>query len=131
MMAASPAQNASGAIPDLGTASLAMKSNRTGAIFSPWASTRFMMGFLVGNGRFWLLLTRQQQNAPIKSGFRGPISPKIGPVRSPLNAYQNGWRDRHKHAVIPRLRPGDPVFERRSNQSRSHGALDAPGQAGA
>src|SRR5215468_1876503 len=42
MMAASPAQNASGEIPVLGAASLAMKSNRTGAIFNPWASTRFM-----------------------------------------------------------------------------------------
>ena len=46
MMAASPAQNASGEIPVLGVASLAMKSNSSGAIFNPWASTRFMMGFL-------------------------------------------------------------------------------------
>jgi hypothetical protein len=45
MMAASPAQNASGEIPVLGVASLAMKSNRTGAIFNPWASIRFMIGF--------------------------------------------------------------------------------------
>jgi hypothetical protein len=30
-----------------------MKSNRTGAIFNPWASTRFMMGFL---GRKWRLV---------------------------------------------------------------------------
>ena len=34
-----------GEIPVLGVASLAMKSNKTGAIFSPWASMRFMMGF--------------------------------------------------------------------------------------
>jgi hypothetical protein len=27
---------------------LAMKSNRTGAIFSPWASIRFMMGIFSG-----------------------------------------------------------------------------------
>jgi hypothetical protein len=45
MMAASPAQNASGETPVLGVASLAMKSNKTGAIFNPWASIRFMMGF--------------------------------------------------------------------------------------
>src|SRR6202022_521484 len=45
MMAARPAQNASGEMPVLGLASLAMKSNRTGAIFSPWASIRFMLGF--------------------------------------------------------------------------------------
>jgi hypothetical protein len=30
------------------------------------------MVFLVGNGCFWLLLTRQQQNAPAKGGFQGP-----------------------------------------------------------
>jgi hypothetical protein len=29
-----------------------------------------MMGFLAGNGLFWLLLTGQQQNAPIKGGLR-------------------------------------------------------------
>ena len=52
MMAASPAQNASGEIPVFGVASLATKSNRTGAIFNPWASTRFMMGFLKRNGAF-------------------------------------------------------------------------------
>jgi hypothetical protein len=45
MIAASPAQNASGSIPVLGAASLAMKSWRTGAICNPWAVTRFMMGF--------------------------------------------------------------------------------------
>jgi hypothetical protein len=31
-----------------------MKSNRTGAIFNPWASTRFMMGFLKRNGVYML-----------------------------------------------------------------------------
>jgi hypothetical protein len=51
VVAAKPAQNASGEIPVLGVASLAMKSNRTAAIFNPWASTRFMMGFLDRNGR--------------------------------------------------------------------------------
>jgi hypothetical protein len=51
-MAASPAQNASGEIPVFGVASLAMKSNRTGAIFNPWASTRVMVGFLKRNGVF-------------------------------------------------------------------------------
>src|SRR5690242_384307 len=89
MMAATPAQNASGAIPVFGAASLAMKSKRTGAIFNPWASTRFMMGFLVGNGCFWLLLTRQQQNAPTRGGFRGTISPKKGAVRRPPEVCQN------------------------------------------
>src|SRR5258708_34405396 len=52
MMAASPAQNASGEVPVLGVASLAMKSNKTGAIFNPWASTRFMTGFLARNGGY-------------------------------------------------------------------------------
>ena len=42
-MAASPAQKASGEIPVSGLASLAMKSNRTGAIFNPWASIQFII----------------------------------------------------------------------------------------
>jgi hypothetical protein len=41
-----------------------MKSNRTGAIFNPWASTRFMMGFLGRNGVLWLFSGRKQQKAP-------------------------------------------------------------------
>src|SRR5438445_786041 len=61
MMAATPAQNASGEIPVLGAASLAMKSNRTGAIFNPWASTRFMLGFLGRNGVQRLLFDETQQ----------------------------------------------------------------------
>src|SRR6185369_13558580 len=61
MTAATPAQNASGEIPVLGVASLAMKSNRTGAIFNPWASTRFMMGFLGRNGVERLRFDEEQQ----------------------------------------------------------------------
>ena len=45
-----PGPEASGAIPVLGAASLAMKSNRTGAIFNPWASMRFMAGSFSGKG---------------------------------------------------------------------------------
>src|SRR3982751_1315244 len=61
MMAATPAQNASGEIPVLGAASLAMKSNRTGAIFNPWASTRFMADFLGQNGVERLFSKGKQQ----------------------------------------------------------------------
>src|SRR3979490_347337 len=61
MMAESPAQNASGEIPVLGVASLAMKSNRAGAIFNPWASTRFIMGFLNQNGVYRLFSEEKQQ----------------------------------------------------------------------
>jgi hypothetical protein len=68
MMAATPAQNASGEIPVLGVASLAMKSNRTGAIFNPWASTRFMMGFLNRNGVCRLFSEEKQQ----KTRQKGP-----------------------------------------------------------
>src|SRR5438552_388492 len=64
MMPASPAQNASGEIPVLGVASLAMKSNSSGAIFNPWASTRFMMGFLGRKPRFYeSFQDRKQQKA--------------------------------------------------------------------
>src|SRR6266850_1222674 len=59
-MAASPAQNASGEIPVFGVASLAIKSNKTGAIFNPWASIRFMIGFfLTRNGGYAVLGKRQ------------------------------------------------------------------------
>src|ERR1044072_3919933 len=70
MMAASPAQNASGEIPVLGVASLAMKSNRTGAIFNPWASTRFMVGFLGRNGVLGLLSGRKQQKTRQRAAFK-------------------------------------------------------------
>src|SRR6476659_8754744 len=76
MMAASPAQNASGAIPVFGVASLAMKSNRTGAIFNPWVSTRVMIGFLKRNGVFGLFSDEEQQKTPQRGGVHGPFSPK-------------------------------------------------------
>jgi hypothetical protein len=71
MMAASPAQNASGEIPVLGAASLAMKSNRTGAIFNPWASIRFMMGFL-GAKRRGAVFRGKAKNAR-NGAFSGPF----------------------------------------------------------
>src|SRR4249919_1255161 len=73
MMAATPAQNASGEIPVLGAASLAMKSNRTGAIFNPWASTRFMLGFLDRKWRFVAAFRRKQQKAGQKGGAEGAL----------------------------------------------------------
>src|SRR5436190_17132785 len=72
-MPASPAQNASGEIPVLGAASLAMKSNRTGAIFNPWASTRFMLGFLDRKWRFVAAFRRKQQKAGQKGGAEGAL----------------------------------------------------------
>src|ERR1700726_4687702 len=78
MMAASPAQKASGEIPVLGVASLAMKSNKTGAIFSPWASIRFMMEFF----------SRQQRRRAV---FRAK-SPTKGPVESPFSSKAGAMR---------------------------------------
>src|SRR5215510_1456849 len=76
MMAERPAQNASGEIPVLGVAPFSMKSNRTGAIFNPWASTRFMVGLLGRNGLFSV---RKQQKAPQKGDVQGrPFSHKPG-----------------------------------------------------
>src|SRR5260221_2759921 len=68
MMAATPAQNASGVIPVLGVASLATKSNSSGAIFNPLISTRFMMGFLNRNGGYPLFLEEKKQ----KKRQKGP-----------------------------------------------------------
>src|SRR5580693_1679431 len=78
MMAASPAQNASGEIPLLGVASLAMKSNRTGAILSPWAGIRFMMGF--SRGKRWrdAVFRAKSQKAPDGATFGGLLAPKPG-----------------------------------------------------
>src|SRR5436190_14592058 len=73
MMAASPAQNASGEIPVFGVASLAMKSNRTGAIFNPWASTRFMVGFLGRKWRFVAVFGEKQQKARQRAAFKAPF----------------------------------------------------------
>src|ERR1700723_1715780 len=94
-MPASPAQNASGAIPVFGAASFAMKSNRTGAIFNPWASIRFMMDFS---------RERQRRRAPSLRDFRGKkrasrarrfdglLAPKRT-SRKPLMAYDAVMRD--------------------------------------
>src|SRR5882757_607781 len=79
MIAANPAQNASGEIPVLGVASLAMKSNKTGAIFNPWASTRFMMGFLKAfTGGF---SDEKQQKTRQRAALSAPFSAKAGAVR--------------------------------------------------
>src|SRR5437868_15373271 len=72
-MAASPAQNASGEIPVFGVASLAMKSNRTGAIFNPWASTRFMVGFLGRKWRFVAVFREKTAKSAPKGGVRGAL----------------------------------------------------------
>src|SRR5260221_6346124 len=83
MIPARPAQNASGAIPVLGAASLAMKSNRTGAIFNPWASIRFMLGFLAKSGNSALFsgkVRQQRQTAAPKHSF----SAKRRLLRRPL-----------------------------------------------
>src|ERR1700710_559891 len=79
IMDASPAQNASGEIPVLGVASLAMKSNKTGAIFNPWASIRFILGFLTRNSE----LTRCFQGtngkgAPHNAADTALLDPKPG-----------------------------------------------------
>ena len=86
-MAASPAQNASGVIPVFGLASLAMKSNRTGAIFNPWASMRFMMEFshekrAVKRGFQEL----QGKKGAVGRGVGAPFSAKAGPQEKPFNA---------------------------------------------
>ena len=90
MMAASPAQNASGEIPVFGAASLAMKSNRTGAIFNPWASMRFMMVFLAEMAVL-APLTRRQQNGPHGAAF-GPFSPKARALKRPPASAQMSMR---------------------------------------
>src|SRR6476646_3545926 len=76
MMAASPAQNASGEMPVLGVASLAMKSNRTGAIFNPWASTRVMMGFLKETGVLGAVFERNQQKTRQRAAFTALLALK-------------------------------------------------------
>src|SRR5215468_6534383 len=73
MMLAKPAQNASGEIPDLGAASLAMKSNRTGAIFNPWASTRFMMGFLGRKWRFAAVFGEKTAKSAPRGGVQAAL----------------------------------------------------------
>src|SRR5258708_34395853 len=83
MMAASPAQNASGEVPVLGVASLAMKSNKTGAIFNPWASTRFMTGFLARNGGYAPATRANDKKAPQKAGLTVLFSTKPGPTKDP------------------------------------------------
>ncbi len=50
MIAASPAQKVSAETPVSAVASLAIKSNKTGAIFNPLASIRFMIN-LTDNGK--------------------------------------------------------------------------------
>ena len=71
-IAASPAQKASGEIPVLGAASLAIKSNRTGAIFSPWASIRFIDKTLAKSGQSHAVF-RVKRNKRRKGGVRAPF----------------------------------------------------------
>src|SRR3954454_9369737 len=80
-MAANPAQNESGAIPVLGVASLAMKSNRTGAIFNPWASIRFMAGFLKAEAYKTLLPIKSSKKRAKRGRVHGPFSPKTAVMR--------------------------------------------------
>jgi hypothetical protein len=48
-----------------------MKSWRTGAIFNPWASIRFMMGFLKMRAmRVGLFFWAKQQTAPLEAAER-------------------------------------------------------------
>src|ERR1700682_5265536 len=84
MIAESPAQNASAETPVLGVASLAMKSNRTGAIFNPWASTRFMMGFLKTKRRSGSCFQTKSSKKRAKRGrVHGPFSLKATVMRRP------------------------------------------------
>src|SRR3569832_2692021 len=85
-MAASPAQNASGAMPVFGAASLAMKSNRTGAIFSPWASIRFMMDFSQKRSRLGARPARVFE-ANTRQGARS-FERLLQPNRAPRKALQ-------------------------------------------
>jgi hypothetical protein len=56
-----------------------MKSNRTGAIFNPWASTRFMMGFLNRNGVCGLFFRRKAaKNAPKGAALAALLALKPG-----------------------------------------------------
>jgi hypothetical protein len=59
-----------------------MKSNRTGAIFNPWASTRFMMGFLGRNGVQRLFSGESSKKRAKKGSVGRPFSPKAGSMRS-------------------------------------------------
>src|SRR5215813_13223359 len=94
MMAASPAQNASGEIPVLGVASLAMKSWSRGAIFNPWASIRFMIGFSRGNGGESGLRDAKSSRVHRNKGIllatrQGREKAFIGPSSSLLTAWGN------------------------------------------
>src|SRR5258708_2394499 len=111
MITARPAQNTSGLIPVLGAASLAMKSNRTGAIFNPWASIRVMIGFLKGNGGLEAAFSLKQLGGVQKGGrFRSPFSAKAGGVRRPPIGMD--W---------PRILPWQRPCER--GRERTHAGL--------
>src|SRR5260370_11223422 len=86
MMAASPAQNASGEIPVFVVASLAIKSNKTGAIFNPWASIRFMMGFFLTRNGSYAQFFGERQIAPQRAAFRALLAPNPGPREGPWQA---------------------------------------------
>jgi hypothetical protein len=63
-----------------------MKSNKTGAIFNPWASTQFMMVFLARNGGYAPSTGATDKSAPQNGGVHGPFSAKAGAMRRPLAA---------------------------------------------
>ena len=86
IMAASPAQNASGEIPVFGVASLAMKSNKTGAIFSPWASIRFIIRLSITLSQEAAVTRcfRGKNEERRKGGVQGPFSAKAGALRRPF-----------------------------------------------
>jgi hypothetical protein len=48
---------------------LAMKSNSSEAIFNPWASTRFMMGFLGVERRLWVAFRDESSKKRAKGQF--------------------------------------------------------------
>src|ERR1700761_6161923 len=86
-IAARPAQNASGVIPVLGVASLAMKSNKTGAIFSPWASIRSIMSFsdvFLGRNRGAVAVFRGKKRDRRQTAAPAPFSAKARGMRRPL-----------------------------------------------
>src|SRR5207248_8171708 len=110
-IAASPDQNGSAEIPVLGVASFAMKSNKTGAIFNPWASLRFMMVISHANCAQSAVFRGKGQNGPMTGLVPGPFSPKARPMRRPVGAEVLTER-------IDGPKPLYGVFLRRNSLSR-------------
>ncbi len=88
MMAATPAQNASGEMPVSGAASLAMKSNRTGAIWQSVGVDTFHDVFLARSGNS---VSRFQEvcshgNGAKRAAPMGPFNAKALPGEKPQQA---------------------------------------------